>query len=99
MNSFESHILGEKPVLVDFYADWCRPCKMMEPILKEVKETTGDRATVLKINIDNHPDYAQMYNVYSIPSLIIFQKGNILWRKNGMISAHEILQELKTHLQ
>ena len=71
---------GKLPAIVDFYADWCGPCKMMPPILKQVKEQLGDKATVLKLDIDRNPAYAQMYNVQSVPTLIIFQKGKILWR-------------------
>jgi thioredoxin 1 len=98
MISFEGHIQGDIPVLVDFYAAWCGPCKLMPPILQEVKRTVGDRVTVLKIDIDANPGYAQQYQVYSVPTLILFHKGNILWRKSGVASAHEIIQQLGVHV-
>jgi thioredoxin 1 len=94
MISFEGHIKGEKPVLVDFHAKWCGPCKMMTPILQEVKKITGDRATILKIDIDENPAYSQQYQVYSVPTLIIFQKGKIVWRKTGVAPAQEILRQI-----
>ena len=98
MNNFEAHIQGEKPVVVDFFAEWCGPCKMMPPVLKEVKEKTGDRATVLKMDVDKNPGYAQLYNIQSIPTLVIFKNGRVLWRKSGVTSAHEILQHLNLHI-
>lgn len=97
MNNFEGHINGEKPVVVDFSANWCSPCKMMEPILHEVKETVGERVTVLNIDIDKSPQYAEQYDVRSVPALIIFKEGNIVWRKNGITPAHEILRHLNLH--
>jgi len=98
MNNFEGHINGDKPVVVDFFAEWCGPCKMMGPILHEVKERVGDRATVLKMDIDKAPNYAEMYGVQAVPTLIIFRKGNIIWRKSGVAPAHEILQHLKMYI-
>ncbi len=95
MVSFESHIKGNKPVVVDFSADWCRPCKLMEPVIHEVKENIGDRATVLEIDIDKHPHYSQEYNILGVPTLLIFKDGKVVWRKSGVVPAHEILQELK----
>ena len=92
--SFESHIQGDKPVIVDFFAEWCGPCKMMTPILQELKKTVGDTVTVLKIDIDKNPRYAEQFNVRAVPTLIIFKKGNVLWRKSGVTRAQEILQQL-----
>lgn|SRR5689334_11288909 len=91
---FESHIEGKKPVLVEYYADWCEPCKLLVPVLQEVKETAGDRATVLRINIDQDQPYANDYSVFSVPTLILFKQGKIFWRKNGITSSHEILEHL-----
>jgi thioredoxin 1 len=98
MNNFEGHINGDKPVVVDFFADWCGPCKLMGPILHEVKERVGDRATVLKIDIDKVPYYAELYGVRAVPTLILFKNGNIIWRKSGVAPAHEILQQLNMHI-
>jgi thioredoxin 1 len=94
MNSFETHIQGDIPVVVDFFADWCGPCKMMSPILKEVKNQIGDKATILKMDVDKNRYYSEKYGIQSIPTLIIFKKGQIVWRKTGVASAKEILQQL-----
>ncbi|MDP9230040.1 MAG: thioredoxin [Bacteroidota bacterium] len=93
--SFESHIGGDKPVVVDFFTEWCGPCKMMPPILKQVKQRVGDEATILKMDIDKHPSYAQLYDVRAVPTLIIFRNGKIIWRKSGVTPAHEIVEHLK----
>ncbi|MBS1916886.1 MAG: thioredoxin [Bacteroidetes bacterium] len=94
MNNFEGHIQGDIPVVVDFFAEWCGPCKLMPPILKQVKDTVGERATILKMDVDKNPAYAQQYGIQSIPTLIVFHRGNIVWRKSGVASASEILQHL-----
>ncbi|MEP7164514.1 MAG: thioredoxin [Ferruginibacter sp.] len=95
MNDFEKHINGDKPVVVDFFAEWCGPCKMMPPVLKQVKEKIGDGATILKMDIDKNPAYAIKYEVQAVPTLIIFYKGKIAWRKAGVTAAGEIIQQLK----
>ncbi len=95
MNAFDTHINGAKPVLVDFYADWCGPCKAMTPFILEVKKQLGEKATVLKMDIDKNPAYARKYNVQSIPTLMIFQHGKIVWRKMGVTPATEILKQLQ----
>ena len=91
---FESHIQGHKPVVVEYYADWCKPCELLIPVLQQVKETAGDRATILRINIDEDKSFADAYQVYTVPTLIVFREGNIVWRKNGISSSHEILDHL-----
>ena len=96
MNEFEKHISGKKPVLVDFFAEWCGPCKMMPPILKEVKNSIGDAALILKMDVDKNNFYAGKYGVQSIPTLILFKEGKIIWRKTGGASANEILQQLQS---
>jgi thioredoxin 1 len=98
MNNFETHIQGSLPVVVDFFADWCGPCKMMPAILKEVKEKTGARATILKMDVDKNRHYAEKYGIQSIPTLIIFKNGQIIWRKVGVASANEIMQNLAVHI-
>jgi len=99
MNKFEEHIQGSKPVVVDFFAEWCGPCKMMPPVLKQVKETVGEQATILKMDIDKNPEYAQRLGIQAVPTLSIFQNGNIIWRKAGVSSAPEILGQLKQVLK
>jgi thioredoxin 1 len=98
MISFESHIKGTKPVVVDFSATWCQPCKLMEPVLHELKEKVGDRATILKLDVDKSPFYTELYNIHSVPTLLIFKEGEIIWRKSGITPAHEILEQLKWHI-
>ncbi len=98
MTSFEAHIQGNKPVVVDFSAEWCGPCKLMEPVLHQVKGQVGERATILKMDIDKYPDSVSLYNIRAVPTLIIFKGGEILWRKSGVIPAHEILQHLNMHI-
>ncbi len=98
MSTFSSHIEGSKPVLVDFFAEWCGPCKMMPPVLSQVKEKIGDRATILKMDIDKNASFASKYNVQAVPTLIIFKDGIIVWRKSGVVPAHEILENLNFHI-
>ena len=88
--SFTEIINGQKPVLVDFHAEWCGPCKMMAPILKDVKEQVGDAVTIIKIDVDRNPQVASAYQVQGVPTLIIFQEGNIKWRKSGVVSSKEL---------
>lgn len=98
MTSFESHIQGDKPAVIDFFTEWCQPCKLMVPILQEVKEAVGERASVLKMDIEKDPVFAELYSIQSVPTLMIFRKGQVYWRKNGITSAHEILEHLQTLL-
>lgn len=94
MQNFEAHIQGTKPVVVDFFAEWCGPCKLMAPVLQELKQRTGDRITILKMDIDKNPSYSKAYNILAVPTLIIFKEGHIIWRKNGVTAAHEIMEHL-----
>ena len=98
MTSFEAHIKGNKPVVVDFSAEWCGPCKLMEPVLHQVKGHVGERVTILKMDIDKFPDSVSLYNIRAVPTLIIFKDGEIIWRKTGITPAQEILQHLKKHM-
>lgn len=84
MNDFFEIIKSEKPVLVDFFATWCGPCKMQAPILEQLKEKMGDKATILKVDIDKNEEIARQYRVMSVPTLIIFQKGEAIWRDAGL---------------
>lgn len=83
-------IQGEKPVLVDFYADWCAPCKMMKPVLEQLKSSFGDKITILKVDIDKNPNAAKAYQIKGVPTLILFKKGSIKWRQSGVIQSHEL---------
>ena len=97
--SFGELIKGHKPVLVDFSAEWCGPCKMMPPILKELKDKVGDAVTILKLDIDRNPAVASAYGIQSVPTLIIFRDGQVKWRQSGVLQASQIKQVLDSVLQ
>jgi thioredoxin 1 len=94
-NSFQQLINGDQPVLVDFSAEWCGPCKMMPPILKEVKETAGDKIRVIKVDIDKSPKTAAAFHIQSVPTLLLFKKGDVVWRQSGVIPAGKIWADIR----
>ncbi|MBP6431759.1 MAG: thioredoxin [Ferruginibacter sp.] len=93
---FNEIIQSSKPVLVDFFAEWCGPCKMMAPILKDVKASVGDAATIIKIDVDKSPNAAQAYQIQGVPTLIIFKEGKIIWRKSGVVQKRELVEVLQS---
>ncbi|WP_020526755.1 thioredoxin [Flexithrix dorotheae] len=87
---------SDVPVLVDFYADWCGPCKMMAPVLQEVAGKMDDKLKIIKVDVDKNPAVSQQYQIKGIPTMILFHKGKILWRESGAMPAGVLTDKLKT---
>lgn len=94
METFSQIISGNQLVLVDFYATWCGPCKMMHSVLEQLKEKQADRLRIIKIDVDKNPSLATQYQIQSVPTLIAFREGNVLWRQSGALSLSQLIKTL-----
>jgi len=97
MANFAEMINGNTPVLVDFYADWCGPCKMMAPVLEQLKGEVKGKATILKVDVDKNQKASAKYNIQSIPTMILFKNGQILWRHSGTAGLHQLKTIIESH--
>lgn len=96
-STFADLINSSTPTLVDFYAEWCGPCKTMKPILDELKSMVGERSRIIKIDVDRNPQAASAYNVRGVPTLILFKNGEIKWRQSGVVSAQNLANIINQH--
>lgn len=96
-NNFNNIIQSKTPVLIDFYADWCGPCKVLAPILKDVKDELGNVIKVIKIDVDKNQPLAAKYQVRGVPTMILFKNGKQLWRQSGVLQKKDIVAIIKQH--
>jgi len=95
-SSFKKIISSETPVLVDFFADWCGPCKMLAPILKDVKEELGDAVKIVKIDVDKNQSIASKYQVKGVPTMLLFKDGKQVWRQSGVLQKNDIVKIIES---
>ena len=98
MANFSDIINSDKPVLVDFFTEWCGPCKMMKPVLEDLKHRIGDQATILKVDVDKNPAVAHTFNIMGVPTLILFRNGKIMWRQSGVVQAAQLEQVIRSNM-
>jgi len=98
MSKFDELINGNTPVLVDFYADWCAPCKMMAPVLEQFSRDMNGTIRVIKVNVDKNRDAAMKYGIRSIPTMILFHKGEVKWQGIGVMEASRLKSEIESKI-
>ncbi|WP_179335206.1 thioredoxin [Winogradskyella costae] len=96
MSKFSEIINQDQPVLVDFFADWCGPCKMLSPILKQVKEEMGEGISIIKIDVDKNQELASKYQVRGVPTMLLFKNGKQVWRQSGVLQKDDIINVIKS---
>ncbi|MFC0263765.1 thioredoxin [Fontibacter flavus] len=96
--TFSELIAGETPVLVDFFATWCGPCQMMQPILEDTSRQLGDKIKIIKVDVDKNPMAASKFQVRGVPTLILFQNGQIVWRQSGVVPAHQLVKVITDNI-
>ena len=99
MNKFQDIIAGDTPVLVDFFAEWCGPCKMMKPVLEKLKKKMGNKIIILKIDIDKNISLSSEYRIQSVPTLVLWKQGEIIWRQSGALSLNDLEQILLSYIR
>lgn len=99
MGKFSEIIKGKKPVLIDFFAEWCGPCKMMAPILKEVKKDLGENVIILKIDVDKNQQIANTYQIKGVPTFMLFKERKLLWRQSGTLHKDDLIQIINSHVK
>lgn len=99
MNKFQDIIADNTPVLVDFFAEWCGPCKMMKPVLEELKKKMGNKIIILKIDIDKNISLSSEYRIQSVPTLVLWKQGEIIWRQSDALSLNELEQILSSYIR
>lgn len=98
MNKFQEIISQDKPVLVDFFAEWCGPCKMQSPILQELKKNIGDVAHIIKIDVDKNQGVAAQFEIRSVPTLMIFKNGEVKWKQSGVFQADQLEKLIRQNI-